>query len=109
MVDVPDFVIAFILFTYLIVGVYIIGRISYWWYIIRSNAQQAERKSSNLIIGVIFGIIGGLFSNIFVVALYRIIDNNSNGNNELTFYFGLFGLAIFLLLLYILIRRNIPE
>lgn len=63
-------------------------------------------KNKELIIGAILGVFAGTFGNIWVTALYRIIDKNPNGHNGFTFFIGLLCFVVFLWILYMAINRK---
>lgn len=56
-------------------------------------------QNKQFVIGLLIGILGGILGNIFVTAMYRVIDKTAGGYNQLTFLTGLIFLGMIIWLL----------
>ena len=62
-------------------------------------------KDKGLIVGIIIGLAGGVFGNLLVTSMYRMIDKIPHGKNTLTFFVGLIGFIVILVLLFKALKK----
>lgn len=55
------------------------------------------------------GLAGGIFGNVWVTSLYRMIDGGYRGNNVLVFIVGLIGFSIIMILLHKKSNESLPR
>jgi len=67
---------------------------------------MVSEKESHFFRGIIIGLAGGVFGNIFVTSMYRIIDGNTEGHNVLTFLVGLIFFIIIMAILFYKLDRK---
>jgi hypothetical protein len=103
MVDIPEPVLGIIIGTYLIIGGWIFaGIIS-----LKLVGTRIQRRSNDMLIGVLLGIFGGIVGNYLVSMNIRLIEGNNDILTQITFIIGLIGIFIFLVILFILVKESI--
>ena len=72
---------------------------------IEIKSKKEKINYAFFIVGLIVGIAGGIFGNILVTSMYRIIDQNPKGHNDITLIFGIIGFFVIICLLFNELRK----
>ena len=73
---------------------------------VKIESKQEEMNYKYFIAGTIIAIAGGIFGNIFVTSIFRVVDGNPKGHNLITLIVGFVGFILILLIAFNKLKKN---
>ncbi len=70
------------------------------------KSKQEKMNYKYFIAGTIIAIAGGIFGNMFVTSMYRVIDGNPRGHNLLTVILGFVGFILIIWIAFNKLKKN---